>query len=158
MQGPQVMLGYMDDIEKTKECLSESGWLRTGDVAHYDEDGFFYITDRLKELIKVRGYQVAPAELEALLLQHEHVADAAVIQVTCENSGELPRAYVVKDKTEEAANMTEDDVYEWIKERVAAYKRLDGGVVFVDAIPKSASGKILRRILRDQVAAEMNQQ
>lgn len=127
-------------------------------MAHYDEDGFFYIIDRLKELIKVRGYQVAPAELEALLLTHEHVGDAAVIQVPDEDSGELPRAYVVKKQTEEAANMTEDDIYEWVKERVAAYKRLDGGVVFVDAVPKSASGKILRRVLREQVAEEMNQQ
>lgn len=149
------MLGYMDDIEKTKECLSDSGWLRTGDVAHYDDDGYFYITDRLKELIKVRGYQVAPAELEALLLTHEHISDAAVIQIPDEASGELPRAYVVRKETEEAMNMTEDDVYEWVKERVAAYKRLDGGVVFIDAVPKSASGKILRRILREQVEAEL---
>lgn len=152
------MLGYMDDNEKTKECLSDSGWLRTGDVAHYDEDGFFYVTDRLKELIKVRGYQVAPAELEALLLTHEHISDAAVIQVPDEDSGELPRAYVVGKETEEAMNMSESDVYEWVKERVAAYKRLDGGVVFIDAVPKSASGKILRRILRDQVTAEMDDQ
>lgn len=157
-QGPQVMLGYMDDVEKTKECLSDSGWLRTGDVAHYDEDGFFYVTDRLKELIKVRGYQVPPAELEALLLTHEHISDAAVIQIPCDESGELPRAYVVCKATEEATNMTDKDVYEWVKERVAPYKRLDGGVVFIDAIPKSASGKILRRILRDQVAEEMKQQ
>lgn len=150
-----MMLGYMDDTEKTKECLSDSGWLRTGDVAHYDDDGFFYITDRLKELIKVRGYQVAPAELEALLLTHEHVSDSAVIQIADEASGELPRAYVVRKETEEAMNMTEEDVYEWVKERVAAYKRLDGGVVFIDAVPKSASGKILRRILREQLEAEL---
>ena len=144
------MLGYIDDPDKTAECLSESGWLRTGDVAHYDEDGYFYITDRLKELIKVRGYQVAPAELEALLLTNEHVSDAAVIQVADEVSGELPRAYIVlKDTT-----VTKEEIYEWIKERVSPHKRLDGGIVFTDVIPKSASGKILRRILRDQAAAE----
>lgn len=152
------MMGYMDDIAKSKECLSDSGWLRTGDVAHYDEDGFFYITDRLKELIKVRGYQVPPAELEALLLTNENISDAAVIQIPDDHAGELPRAYVVRKETEEAMNMTEGDVYEWVKERVAPYKRLDGGVVFIDAVPKSASGKILRRILRDQVAEEMKQQ
>jgi len=152
------MLGYMDDVAKTKECLSDSGWLRTGDLAHYDEDGFFYITDRLKELIKVRGYQVAPAELEALLLTHENISDAAVIQVPDEAAGELPRAYVVRKETEDAMKMSENDVYEWVKERVAPYKRLDGGVVFIDVVPKSASGKILRRILRDQVEAEMADQ
>lgn len=152
------MLGYMDDTAKTKECLSHSGWLRTGDVAHYDEDGFFYITDRIKELIKVRGYQVAPAEMEALLLTHENISDAAVIQVPDDESGELPRAYVVRNETVEAMKMTEEDVYEWVKERVAPYKRLDGGVAFINAVPKSASGKILRRILREQVAEEMKQQ
>ena len=155
IKGPQVMMGYLDDSDRTEECLSKSGWLRTGDMARYDEDGFFYITDRIKELIKVRGYPVAPAELEALLLTHEAVKDAAVIQVKDEMSGELPRAYVVLKET--AAAVAEIDLYEWVKERVASYKRLDGGVVFTDSIPKSASGKILRRILRDQVKAAMDE-
>lgn len=114
----------------------------------------FYITDRMKELIKVRGYPVAPAELEALILTHEAVSDVAVIQVPDEASGELPRAYVVlkegfADKTSEA------DIQEFVKEQVAAYKRLDGGVEFTDVIPKSASGKILRRILRDHIKSIM---
>ena len=143
------MLGYLDAPDKTAECLSKSGWLRTGDVAHYDEEGYFYVTDRLKELIKVRGFQVAPAELEALLLTHDNVSDAAVIQVPDEEAGELPRAYVVMNSD---AKVSEDDIYEWVKDRVAPHKRLDGGVVFTDAIPKSASGKILRRILREQLA------
>mmetsp|Transcript_32227 Transcript_32227/g.74034 ORF Transcript_32227/g.74034 Transcript_32227/m.74034 type:complete len:149 (+) Transcript_32227:61-507(+) len=146
------MLGYLDAPDKTAECLSASGWLRTGDVAYYDEDGYFFITDRLKELIKVRGFQVAPAELEALLLTNENVQDAAVIQIPDEGSGELPRAYVV---LKEGCDATEDDIKAWIKERVAPYKRLDGGVVFTDSVPKSASGKILRRLLRDQLAEEM---
>lgn len=150
IKGPQVMLGYLDAADKTAECLSKDGWLRTGDVARYDEDGFFYITDRLKELIKVRGYQVAPAELEALLLTNEHVKDAAVIPVLDEASGELPRAYVVLKDTEEAGTKTEHEIEEWVKERVAPYKRLAGGVIFTDEIPKSASGKILRRLLVDQ--------
>jgi 4-coumarate--CoA ligase len=153
LKGPQVMMGYLGDLEKTRECLSEAGWLRTGDVAHYDENGFFYITDRIKELIKVRGYPVAPAELEALLLTHPAVNDAAVIQVADAAAGELPRAYVV---LKEPGAATEKDIYEWTKEKVAAYKRLDGGVVFVDTIPKSASGKILRRILRDQAKEEQS--
>lgn len=157
LKGPQVMMGYLDDPEKTLECLSESGWLRTGDVAQYDDDGFFYITDRIKELIKVRGYAVAPAELEALLLTHDAVNDAAVIPIPDETAGELPRAYIVLKTADTAAAtpVTEQDIYEWTKERVASYKRLDGGIIFVDSIPKSASGKILRRILRDHAKAAL---
>lgn len=154
IKGPQTMLGYLDDPERTAECLSDSGWLRTGDVAYFDEDGYFFITDRLKELIKVRGYQVAPAELEALLLTHDNIQDAAVIPVPDEASGELPRAYVVLQADEVSKCVDGDDIKAWVKERVAPYKRLDGGVVFVEKIPKSASGKILRRLLRDEVVAE----
>lgn len=104
-------------------------------------------------MIKVRDCQVAPAELEALILQHDAVADVAVIQVEDETSGELPRAYIVL-KDAEVDKVTEQDVYEWVKARVAAFKRLDGGVKFVSSIPKSASGKILRRFLRDQLKEE----
>ena len=169
IKGPQVMMGYMNNRAQTKECLSPQGWLRTGDIAYHDSDGFFYITDRIKELIKVRGHQVAPAELEAVLLTHPDVVDAAVIGVEDDYSGELPRAYVVRrsvagkmpeadvefnkeQSTQEnkSPTITEGDIYEWVKERVAAYKRLDGGIVFIEEIPKSASGKILRRVLRDQ--------
>lgn len=156
IKGPQVMMGYLDDPDKTEECLSNTGWLRTGDVAYYDDQGFFFITDRIKELIKVRGFQVAPAELEELLLAHELVNDVAVIQVPDDDSGELPRAYIVLkecDKSDE--EKIKKEIYEWVKERVAPYKRLDGGIVFRDVIPKSASGKILRRILRDELAEEM---
>ncbi len=150
-----ITKGYLDDPDKTAECLSESGWLRTGDVAYYDEDGFFFITDRMKELIKVRGYPVAPAELEALLLTHDLVNDVAVIQKPDEEHGETPRAYIVlKDPTNETET-TRTEIYEWVKERVAPYKRLDGGIVFTDTIPKSASGKILRRLLRDCLAQEL---
>lgn len=150
-----ISQGYLDDPDKTAECLSESGWLRTGDVAYYDEDGFFYITDRIKELIKVRGYPVAPAELEALLLTHDLVNDVAVIPKPDDEHGELPRAYVVlKDSTSEN-DETREQIYEWVKERVAPYKRIDGGLVFTDNIPKSASGKILRRLLRDALRKEL---
>lgn len=147
----------MDDPGKTAECLSDSGWLRTGDVAYYDDDGYFFIQDRIKELIKVRGFPVAPAELEALLLTHELVNDVAVIQIPDEESGELPRAYIVlKDDTDGDKQHIMDSIYEWTKERVAPYKRLDGGIKFTEVIPKSASGKILRRILRDEVKAEFS--
>lgn len=154
------MLGYLNQPDKTEECLSDSGWLRTGDIAHYDEDGHFYITDRAKELIKVRGYQVAPAELEALLLTHEDVQDAAVVQVPDKRSGELPRAYLVlQQESNDSATTktTEDDIRTWVRERVAPHKRLDGGVVFVETIPKSPSGKILRRMLREKCDIEQQQ-
>ena len=171
IKGPQVMLGYLDDTEKTAECLSSNGWLRTGDVAYYDDDGYIYITDRIKELIKVRGYQVAPAELEALLLTHPDVNDVAVIPIDDESSGQLPRAYIVlkdggvgeegtpaaaddDDEEEQQKKTVVDDIYQWVKERVAPYKRLDGGIAFTDTIPKSASGKILRRVLRGAVDAD----
>jgi 4-coumarate--CoA ligase len=126
-------------------------------LARYDSDGFFYITDRVKELIKVRGYPVAPAELEALLHIHEAVSDVAVIQVADEASGELPCAFVVLKDTEAAKGVTSEDIYDWVKGRVSPYKRLDGGVIFTDHIPKSASGKILRRILRDHVKGAMDE-
>jgi len=154
IKGPQVMMGYHNDPEKTAECMSKGKWLRTGDLAYYDEDGFFYITDRLKELIKVRGYAVAPAELEELILTNEHVQDVAVIPVPDEDSGELPRAYVVLKPMSDLEKVTEKYLQDWVKERVSPFKRINGGVVFVDHVPKSASGKILRRILRDEAMKE----
>jgi len=154
IKGPQVMMGYFNDAEKTNDCLSDDGWLRTGDLAYYDEDGFFYITDRIKELIKVRGFQVAPAELEELILHNEHVQDVAVVQIPDEVSGELPRAYVVLKPSADPKEVTEDYLKDWVKERVSPYKRINGGVKFVEQIPKSASGKILRRLLRDEVKKE----
>ena len=167
IKGPQVMMGYQDEPQQTKDCLSSSGWLLTGDMFYYDEDGYFFMTDRIKELIKTRGFQVAPAELEELILGHDDVNDVAVIQIPDEASGELPRAYIVLKAQEKEEGSTDHDddkeqeeklkkcIYEWVKERVAPYKRLDGGIVFVDSIPKSASGKILRRILRDELAEQM---
>ncbi|KAL7513187.1 hypothetical protein ACHAXN_010231 [Cyclotella atomus] len=155
IKGPQVMMGYLNEPGKTVECLSSDGWLRTGDMAYYDDDGYFYITDRIKELIKVRGFPVAPAELEELLLTNEHVQDVAVIQVPNEEAGELPRAYVVLKPTSDANEVTDQYLKDWVKERVAPQKRLDGGVLFIDQVPKSASGKILRRILRDEAKKEL---
>ena len=148
------MMGYLNDPDKTAECLSDDKWLRTGDLAYYDEDGFFYITDRIKELIKVRGYPVAPAELEELILTNVNVQDVAVIPVPDDASGELPRAYVVLKPSADPKEVTEQYLMDWVKERVSPYKRINGGVVFIDQIPKSASGKILRRILRDEARKE----
>ncbi len=150
IKGPQVMMGYYNDPVNTANCLSTDGWLKTGDIAYYDENGFFYITDRIKELIKVRGFQVPPAEIEALLLTHPNISDAAVIAIKDELSGELPRAYVTLKKDEISQNVTEEEVKDWVKERVAPFKRLEGGVEFIEQVPKSPSGKLLRRILKDQ--------
>ena len=112
------------------------------------------LSNRIKELIKVRGYQVAPAELEELILSNEHVQDVAVIQIPDEISGELPRAYVVL-KPSASEKITEEYLKEWVKKRVTPHKRIHGGVRFVEQIPKSASGKILRRLLRDEVKKEL---
>ena len=146
VRGPQVMLGYHNNEKATKEILDEDGWLRTGDVMYYDQDGNFFVSDRIKELIKVKGFQVAPAELEDILCSHESVLDAAVIGIPHEKFGEVPKAFIVKKNN---VKVTEDELKEFIKIKVAAYKQLEGGIVFVDAIPKSASGKILRRELKN---------
>ena len=144
IRGPNVMKGYLNLLDATRSCITDDGWFCSGNIGHFDQDGWFYITDRLKELIKVNGLQVAPAELEALLVTHEKIADAAVIGVADERLGEAPKAYVVKKDS----SLQERDVEEYVAGRVAKHKHLVGGVEFVDAIPKSASGKILRRLLR----------
>ena len=141
VKGPQVMQGYLDLPEKTAECLTDDGWLLTGDIAKIDEDGYVYITDRLKELIKYKGFQVAPAELEEVLCSHPGVADATVIPVPDDEAGELPRAYVVR----KSDTVTQESVLDYVADRVAPHKKIRGGIVFIEAIPKTASGKILRR-------------
>jgi acyl-CoA synthetase (AMP-forming)/AMP-acid ligase II len=141
VRGPQVMAGYLDDPGATAATLVE-GWLRTGDMARVDDDGVFWIVDRLKELIKYKGYQVPPAELEALLLTHPDVLDAAVVGIPHAQGGEAPKAFVVA-----ARPVGADALMAWVAERVAPYKKVRA-VQFVDRIPKSPSGKILRRQLR----------
>jgi acyl-CoA synthetase (AMP-forming)/AMP-acid ligase II len=148
VRGPQVMAGYLSDTDATAAALDIDGWLHTGDLGYADEDGYFYIVDRLKELIKYKAYQVAPAELEALLLTHPTVADAAVVRYPDEDAGEVPKAFVVT-----RAPIDPDELMAWVAERVAPYKKIRL-VEFIDVIPKSASGKILRRELieRDRSA------
>ncbi|MDH5797611.1 MAG: AMP-binding protein [Paracoccaceae bacterium] len=147
IKGPQVMLGYLNNPKATEETIVEDGWLRTGDLAVIDEEGFMFIRDRVKELIKVKGFQVAPAELEAVLNAHPGIMDAAVIGVPDEEAGELPMAFIVPVA---GVDLSEEDVKAHVAGQLATYKKLSR-VAFVDAIPKSASGKILRRLLRDQV-------
>lgn len=148
IRGPQVMKGYLNNEKATAETVVGGGWLRTGDIAHFDEDGFLFITDRLKELIKYKGFQVAPAELEAELLTHPAILDAAVIGVPDEDAGELPMAFVVA--APEASTPTLETVQSYLETRLAHYKQVRRLKV-IDEIPKSAAGKILRRFLKDQI-------
>ncbi|MBF9034227.1 AMP-binding protein [Rhodobacterales bacterium HKCCE2091] len=149
VRGPQVMKGYLNNPDATAACVSEDGWLRTGDLAVIDEDGFLFIRDRLKELIKYKGFQVAPAEVEAALNGHPSVADAAVIGQPDDEAGEVPVAFVVAAP---GAEIDETALRAHVDTCLAHYKQpVDYHVV--EAIPKSASGKILRRLLRDELAA-----
>ena len=144
LRGPQVMRGYLNRAADTRAVLDGDGWFRTGDIGHADADGHFFIVDRLKELIKYKGMQVPPAELEAVLLSHPAVADAAVVPLADEEAGEIPRAFVVLKGT-----ATADELMAHVASRVASYKKVRR-LEFIDAIPKSPSGKILRRLLKDR--------
>lgn len=156
VRGPTVMKGYLNNKEATDDCITSDGWFKTGDVAIM-KDNYFWIVDRKKELIKYKGFQVPPAELESLLLSHPKVADVAVIGIEDkEQATELPRAYVVlgHDAKSEDAKTVAKEIIDWTAKKVASHKRLRGGVRIIDEIPKSPSGKILRRLLRDQAAKE----
>jgi acyl-CoA synthetase (AMP-forming)/AMP-acid ligase II len=150
VRGPQVMKGYLNAPDATAAMLDPDGWLHTGDLGRIDEQGYVYIVDRVKELIKYKGLQVAPAELEAVLLSHPEVADAAVVRSPDEEAGEVPKAFVVT-----RSPVDPEELMAFVAERVAPHKRVRR-VEFVDEIPKAASGKILRRVLieRDLAAAE----
>ena len=147
IRGPQVMKGYLNNDIATSETIVDHGWLRTGDIAHFDDEGFLFITDRLKELIKYKGFQVAPAELEAELVTHPAIADAAVIGTPDDEAGELPTAFIAVVQDQPVPTL--DDVQTYLKDRLSHYKQIRLLHV-IDAIPKSASGKILRRQLRDE--------
>jgi acyl-CoA synthetase (AMP-forming)/AMP-acid ligase II len=141
IRGPQVMSGYLGRPEATAATVDEDGWLHTGDVARVDDAGNVFIVDRLKELIKYKAFQVAPAELEALLVTHPQVLDTAVVRGEDAEAGEIPVAYVVRE-----GDLGGEELMTWVSERVAPHKRVRR-VEFIDAIPKSPSGKILRRVL-----------
>ncbi len=149
VRGPQVMKGYWNRPDATAETITSDGWLRTGDVVSVDADGYVTIRDRLKEMIKYKGYQIAPAELEALIMEHPAVLDAAVIPREDPESGEVPKAFVVLRPGQQA---TAEELMDFVAGKVAPYKKVRM-VEFVDAIPKNPSGKILRRQLIDQERA-----
>ncbi|CAL9486344.1 Long-chain-fatty-acid--CoA ligase [Streptomyces sp. enrichment culture] len=146
IRGPQVMKGYLGRPDATAAMIDGDGWLHTGDVGHVDEDGWLFVVDRVKELIKYKGFQVAPAELEALLLTHPGIADAAVIGTYDDDGNEVPHAHVVRQPA--AAGLTAGEIMMYVAERVAPYKRIRR-VTFIDGVPRAASGKILRRQLRE---------
>jgi 4-coumarate--CoA ligase len=169
-----LMKGYWRNAPATREMFVDSPdgrWMRTGDIAYVNAKGYFYIVDRMKELIKVKGNQVAPAELEALLLEHPKVQDACVIGVTIKGE-EVPRAYVVLQGGEKGSVEIEIEIQRWMEKRSSRHKWLTGGVGFVEAIPKNPvgfspsllfavvanemkSGKILRKIMREKAKAEV---
>jgi acyl-CoA synthetase (AMP-forming)/AMP-acid ligase II len=149
VRGPLNMQGYLGQPEATAQTIDADGWLHTGDIGYVDNDGDVFIVDRVKELIKFKGMQVAPAELEAILLGHPAIADAAVIPSPDEEAGEIPKAYVV---LKQPGSMSAEEIMAFVAERVAPHKKIRK-LEFIDTIPKSAAGKILRRVLIEQERA-----
>ncbi|XP_041981706.1 probable 4-coumarate--CoA ligase 1 [Aricia agestis] len=145
LRGPQLMKGYWNNEKATKETIDSEGWLHTGDVAYYDEDHYFYVVDRTKELIKVKGNQVSPTEIEGIIMELPEVADAAVVGIPDPLAGEIPRAFVVLKPNQK---LTERQIYDVVAQKLTKYKRLEGGVVFLEIIPRNAAGKILRNELK----------
>jgi len=149
VRGPQIMKGYLNNPEATARTIDAENWLHTGDIGYADADGHFFIVDRVKELIKYKGFQVAPAELEAILLTHPAIADAAVIPCRDDEAGEVPKAFVVTKLDTSAA-----EIMSFVAGRVAPHKKIRE-VEFIEQIPKSASGKILRRVLVERERAKV---
>lgn len=141
VRGPNIMLGYINRPDATEQSIDSEGWYHTGDIGYFDEDGYFYVVDRLKELIKYSGYQVAPAELEAVLVSHPRIIDAAVVPSPDEEHGEVPKAFVVR-----SGDLSAQEVLDYVAAKVAPFKKVRR-IEFIEQIPKSPSGKILRREL-----------
>nr|GMC53039.1 4-coumarate--CoA ligase-like 6 [Ipomoea batatas] len=144
LRGPGIMKGYLNNGEASKNAVDEDGWLHTGDIVYFDEDGYLYVHDRLKEMIKYKGFQIAPADLESVLMSHPHITDAAVTSASNEEVGEIPVAFVVKT---EGCGLSQAAVIDFVAKQVAPYKKVRK-VYFTKSIPKSAQGKILRKELR----------
>jgi len=155
VKGPNVFLGYLKNPEGTANAITPDGFFKTGDVGYVDKNNDFYITDRVKELIKYKGFQVPPAELEGKLLAHPKIYDVAVLGIyKKEDATEVPRAYVTLHPGNEQNEATAKEIADWLAAQVAPHKKLRGGVKFIDAIPKSVTGKILRRVLKDMAKKE----
>jgi 4-coumarate--CoA ligase len=155
VKGPNVFAGYWKNEKATANALTSDGYFKTGDIGYQDKDGNFYITDRIKELIKYKGSQVAPAELEGVLLSHDKVNDVAVLGIQRDDlATEVPIAYAVPRPGTAASPQLEKEIVDFVASKVANHKKLRGGVKFVDEIPKSAAGKILRRVLKEKYQQE----
>lgn len=155
IKGPNVFKGYLNNPEGTAHALTSDGYFKTGDVGYQDKNGNFYITDRVKELIKYKGFQVPPAELEGYLIAHPNIDDVAVIGVYDKDQAtEIPRAYIVPKDGLGKGEAEAKEIVDWLNAKVAPHKKLRGGVRFVDEIPKSISGKILRRLLKVKAQEE----
>jgi acyl-CoA synthetase (AMP-forming)/AMP-acid ligase II len=155
VKGPNVFAGYWKNEKATANALTSDGYFKTGDIGYQDKDGNFYITDRIKELIKYKGFQVPPAELEGLLLSHDKVNDVAVLGVQRDDlATEVPIAYVVPRPGTSAGPQLEKEIVDFVASKVANHKKLRGGVRFIEEIPKSAAGKILRRVLKEKYQQE----
>lgn len=153
MRGPTIFKGYFKKPSATESCLTPDGWFKTGDIGFQDSHGNLYITDRIKDLIKFKGYQIAPAELESILHGHPDVGDVAIVgSFNDKIASEVPVAYVVVKDQKKATVETARNMIEYAAARVAPYKRLSGGIVWIDEIPKSPSGKILKRILKERLS------
>nr|XP_026694818.1 4-coumarate--CoA ligase 1-like isoform X1 [Ciona intestinalis] len=146
-KGPQVAKGYYKNPEATKNMFDGEGWLKSGDMGYFDEDGNLYITDRIKDVIKVHGVQVSSVEIESVLTEHPKISAVGVIGVPDDvgNAGELPKAYIEKKE----ANLTTEEIHQFLEDKLADYKQLRGGVMFVDSLPRGGSGKIQKRVLRE---------
>uniref|UniRef100_A0A804R324 4-coumarate--CoA ligase n=1 Tax=Zea mays TaxID=4577 RepID=A0A804R324_MAIZE len=149
IRGEQIMKGYLNDPEATKNTIDKDGWLHTGDIGYVDDDDEIFIVDRLKEIIKYKGFQVPPAELEALLITHPEIKDAAVVSMKDEVAGEVPVAFIIRS---EGSEISENEIKQFVAKEVVFYKRINR-VFFTDSIPKNPSGKILRKDLRARLAA-----
>lgn len=151
MRGPTIFRGYHNNQPATANALTADGWFRTGDVGYQDRGGNLYITDRLKDLIKFKGFQVPPTEIEGVLHEHQLVDDVSVVGVFNHDiASEVPLAYVVPKKTVAPSEAVARDLVAHVAGRLAASKRLRGGVIWIDQIPKSGAGKILKRVLKDR--------
>ncbi|CAH1965962.1 unnamed protein product [Acanthoscelides obtectus] len=145
IRGPNVMKGYLKNEEATKRDLDQDGFLHTGDLGYYDKEMYFYVVDRIKEVMKYKGFQVAPAQLENILFQHPGVKEVSVVGKPDDRVGELPTAFVVK---QEGVSVTENELVQLVAQHLHADKQLHGGVIFVEEIPKTQSGKVARAELR----------
>lgn len=153
LKGPNVFSGYLDDPIATDNCFSNDGYFKTGDIGFQDAAGNFHITDRSKELIKYKGFQVAPAELEGILLGHDQVADACVVGIYDEGQAtEIPVAWVVLQDPSSSSETVATAIQDWVSCKVSNHKKLRGGIRFVSEIPKSAAGKILRKTVREKIS------